>query len=333
LKGLAVPHVVYVLSASDADPFAEMAAISVASLRISNPQAEITLVTDQSFDRLTTPGRKYLEANIDKAKIVEFPGSASQIERSRYLKCHLRHLIDGPFLFLDIDTLVLAGLGAIDTTAMFQNLDLAAVANIEPDGLSHSCEVNEHFKIMGWPTAPRTYLNAGVFYLADTPAAHEFSNALIRSWEEYVHKVGKFNDQPAFNRAIIETNPRFFELPIDFNAQIVMNPSLALDAKIIHYFTGHFEERVDTIGHLLAKQLKHNGSFDEDTLAKAVASRNPWVRIDTVKKAISVRKPRYIVAAVGARSMFRRLSRLQVKDIRSDIFQTIKASRSVNSRD
>ena len=81
--------------------------------------------------------------------------------------------------------------------------------------------------------------------------------------------------------------PRSF--PRAHNVQIAMNVLAIVGAKIAHFYTGNLESSVETVAHIAAKRLKVDGTLDVTTLQSAIASGNPWTRIDSCRKAAGYR--------------------------------------------
>jgi hypothetical protein len=120
---------VYVVCSTNTDHFAEMAAVSIASLRIASPNARITVLTDQETSTIDSPGVSVIRSMADDLSIVDCPGDSSLL-RSRFLKCTMRSLIRGPFIFLDSDTLILRS----PDTIWSIDCDVAASPDLGPNG-------------------------------------------------------------------------------------------------------------------------------------------------------------------------------------------------------
>jgi hypothetical protein len=280
--------IVYVTCATEADLFLEMTAVAVASCRLTNPSARVTLVTDRSVEEINSAASSYLRGHADRLIAVDAPG-ATPLERSRYLKCNLRELVDGRFLFLDSDTLIFRDLSKIEGL----DCDIAAAPDLNEMGREYLCKsgASGHFSPVRWEMPETTYLNAGAIFFSDTPASYAVGRNYVKSWQAYRAVTGRFNDQPAFNRAIHTSNARVECLPLAYNAQILMNPITAKGAAIVHYFSGDFACRNDTIAHVLAKELQATGVLEQSRLLEKILAGNPWTTADTFKKAMAVKNP------------------------------------------
>lgn len=275
---------VYVLTSSGNDYLPEIAAISIASLRLAHPDARIAMLSDRETSAIASPGLTAIRPFIDNFVVVDCPGR-SPLERSRYLKTSVRLLLSGRLLYLDCDTIIMRCPKSIwDLDA-----DIAASPDLSSDGkfCLASDKLSDLTKKLGWRVLPRTYLNAGVVFYSDNQASYAVAAQLHRSWIEYSRAMGHYHDQPAFNHAIHTVEPKLLVLPVVYNAQISMDVMAARGAIIVHYFTGVIANSEDIIAHVLAKRLKNDGILDTSALATAIEAGNPWVRINSYRKAIA----------------------------------------------
>jgi hypothetical protein len=292
---------VYVLTSSGNDYMPEIAAISIASLRLAQPDARIAMLSDRETSAITSPGLTAIRPFIDNFVVVDCPGH-SPLERSRYLKTSVRLLLPGRLLYLDCDTIIMR--------SPKSTWDLEADVAASPDLLSGGkfCLASEKLaeltEKLGWRLLPRTYLNTGVVFYSDSKASHAVGDQMHRSWTEYSRATGKYNDQPALNHAIHTIEPKLLVLPLVYNAQISMNVMAVRGAIIVHYFTGTLANSEDIIAHALAKRLKHDDILDTSALAAAIEAGNPWTSIDSYRKAIATRR----FASIG-KVAFSRLSK------------------------
>ena len=278
----------YVVSASNADHFAEMAAISMASLRCCERSARIVVVLDASSAQ--TPGIDAINGLADE--IIRVPLThPNSIYRSRLLKNTLRTTIAGDFLYLDSDTFVLRSPSSIWQV----DADVAAAPDAGDTGRPYTLtpEQKGEFLRLGWPTYRGLYLNSGVIMMRDNPVVRSFVNRLDKDWHHFSAELNRYNDQPAFNYAArmseICRDPsvgslRLQVLPTIWNAQVSMNEALGRRAKIVHLFTGNFEQSNDTVLHVAAKQLKRTGTINMSLIEGALAAGHIWVALDRPRK-------------------------------------------------
>ena len=275
---------VYVVCSTGDDHFAEIGAVSIASLRLASPHARITVLTDRETANLDSPGVAAIRNAADDFVGVDCPGK-DPIDRSRFLKTGMRGLVSGPFLYLDSDTIIMKSPDAIWNFAG----DIAASPNLGINGKPYPCsdETPETCAALRWTLGSRRYLNAGVIYFADNDAARAVGEQYRSSWLEFQRVIGKPNDQLAFNHAVDLAKPRLAILPCTFNAQITMNAMALRGAIIVHFFTGNFEHSLETVAHSTAQRLKRDGTMDTSAIQSAMDSGNPWIRIDSYRKAIA----------------------------------------------
>ena len=273
---------VYVVCATSSDHFAEMAAVSMTSLRTVSPRARIIVLTDLQTSAVVTPATSAIRASANDFKVVDCPGDSS-FSRSRFLKSNMRRLVDGCFLYLDSDTFIMRSPDAVWSI----DCDVAASPDLGSDGKPYLCTsaLTEANPALGWSLPARHYLNAGVIYLSDTKGAHAAGELYRVSWMEYQRVLGRSRDQPAFNRAVRESGVRLTELPLSYNAQIAMNVMTLRHAVVAHYYTDNFESSSETVAHTLARRLKSDGVLDAGAIQGAIRSGNPWARIDSYRKA------------------------------------------------
>lgn len=277
---------VYVVSSSPEDFFAEMAAISMKSLRLSNSDINIIVVCDKQTIDSQAPGVRLIKELSNQIIAVDAPYDSSLV-RSRYLKVNLIKIISESFVYLDSDTLILKSLNSI----WDDRVDIAASVDLTPKDKknnTYSPGMEEAYKIMGWNFPPKRYLNSGVILINDTQNTRQLGNTLATSWTEQYKKTGKVNDQYVFNHLINSLDIKVKLLPICYNAQFIIDPLVAKNAAVVHVYSGQFHIRNDTVLHILSKQLKLDGKIDEHALIKMFETKNPWTAMDSVKKYIAL---------------------------------------------
>lgn len=273
----------YVVCANATNYFAEIAAVSMASLRLVCPGARISALIDKETSMFEVPALYAIRTLADEISVVDCPGDNS-FARSRYLKSHIRVLLSGRFLYLDGDTLVMKPPDGIWTT----DCDVAAAVDLGSDGKPNQPPVIDP-RLGWWIKHGGPYLNAGVVYFETTRAARKLGERYGQLWLEYVRVTGRTNDQLAFNQALETSGSRIAVLPSCYNAQISMDVMKARGANIIHFYTGNFADSIETVAHIAAKQLKHDGILDHSRIERAITSGNPWTHINSLRKAMAVR--------------------------------------------
>jgi hypothetical protein len=278
---------IYVICSSGQDHFSEIAAISIASLRLVCSAARITVVTDHRTATIMSPGLAAIRPVVDEFCVFDVPGTTPFV-RSRFLKASLRSLLPGRLLYLDSDTIFMRSPHKIwDIDA-----DIAAAPDLSPEGRSYPASNAQSAAMtkLGWRLSSRPYLNAGVIYFSDSEASFAIGAQFRKFWLEHSRVTESHQDQLAFNHALQATTARLHILPGIYNAQIRMNVLALRGAVIVHYFTGNLENSEETIAHTLGRKLKQDGILDTTALKHAIEIGNPWTRIDSYRKAVATRR-------------------------------------------
>lgn len=284
MRGSDKKHYVFTLSSEGGDPYSLMTLAAIISLRNSNPEVRVTLVCDGiSMRRLGQSADPVLNA-ADALVEVEVGHPESRF-RSRYLKTSVGHLIDGPFLFMDSDTLIRKDLDPL--AALTRDCDIAAAPN--NCGAATKSQLTERARAIlarnGWKCPAQGYFNAGIIWFAGTAASQEFSLTWHRRWLRS-SAGGQHFDQPAFNATLAEPELRFTELPITYNAQFKRRPSAARDAAVWHYFASFFQSApgpgrpyraITEIEDYLFRATNH-GNLDPSAVIRISESSSPWIR-------------------------------------------------------
>lgn len=278
----------YVVTSSGQDHFVEMAVVSMYSFRQSNPSKEnrIHVYCDEQTNQLDSPAMRYLRELSDSVVPVrcEFDTPAA---RSRYLKVNLLNFVQDSYVYLDSDTLIMQNLDDLwDVDA-----DIMCVRDLESKTQIHNIPdfVIEIYNKMNWGQVPEQYFNSGVYKLTFSEKTKRFGETMAAEWQKQYARLSKINDQPVFNYAMNSINQlKLIQLSTQWNAQLVMNPLVVKDAKIVHVYSGGFEERMDTVIHVASKQLKQEGLLPKTLIDEMLKSGNPWIKLDSIKKMIAL---------------------------------------------
>ena len=216
----------------------EMLLLSILSLKRHNPGVRTEVVTDPASQAQLGERAGAFPPDV-RLRVVEVPQEWDEY-KSRYLKTKLRLLVEGDYLFVDVDTLVAGSLEAIDRI----KADIAAVPDGNgPLGLWNRseavlCQRAGVPSPMGMP-----YFNSGVMYVKDTPAAYIFFEQWHRLWKASAPKV-RGRDQMSLLAANDRLGRPLRELPGEWNCQIYHSPSIHYfrKAKILHYYLCGFIE-------------------------------------------------------------------------------------------
>ncbi len=260
---------VYAVVGSEENSFAEMAAVSAATLRAVMPHAHIVILSDEKTAALKTPATEYLRKTASEWVVKTLDPNFRDVERSRHLTLSMRQIIDGHIVKLDVDTLIARDLSEI----VNHEADFAAVANGLAGPFGALKELAEE---KGW-TYSRPYMNGGVWSARDTDATRDFFKKAHALWREAA-VYGHYSDQLAINRALVVEQFPITWLPAKYNFFLFYLRQMVLNPYIYHVFSWDFDARDETVLHVLTKELKSTGVLNEKELAAFVASKNPWRR-------------------------------------------------------
>lgn len=228
--------IVYVLASNANDYYLEQALVSIFSLRLYNPSAEVLLVVDEDTKKtLEEENRKRIFKYITDVIVVHVPSQYSNMQKSRYIKTSLRKYVSGDFLFIDTDTIITAELNEIDNVAA----DLASVPDchllikfnwMKKSIRNWSSKFDWHFSEDSY------YFNSGVLLVRDTDDATQLFEYWHEVWKQFAAQ-GINYDQPSLAKANELVGFKISKLDDIWNCQINANglPYL-MDAKVIHYF-------------------------------------------------------------------------------------------------
>ncbi len=228
-----MPPFVYILtgdSPTAAHRYLTGAGLSILSLRRYHPAATVVCLCDAPLARACRDGGLPLARLVDRWIDCEVPGGP--VHRSRFLKTTLRGRLDGPFVYLDADSVVAGPLDAL----MACDAELGICPDsffAEATGVSPAW-LGPYHRRLGWSPSPR-YFAGGVFAAADTPRVHALFAAWHARWRESL-AIGLVVDQPALNRAIAEIEPEIRTYPTAYNYQSTpQEPVLPDDVRILSF--------------------------------------------------------------------------------------------------
>ena len=251
--------IVYVLTLGDNGfRFYEMLLLSIYSLKVHNSNVQIEIVMDRESIASLCENKFSLPGDV-KQTIVDVPPEWVNF-KSRYLKTKLRFLVDGDYLYIDVDTLISGTLEQIDRVTA----DLAAVSDgngpltLLNEGEAELCRRAGIPSPIGMP-----YFNGGVMFVKDTPSSYLFYEQWHYLWKSMAPKC-KGRDQMALLAANEKLGFPICEVSGVWNCQIYYSTSIHFfkKAKILHYYLCGFIERF-VLSHV------KNGILDDAAVAVA----------------------------------------------------------------
>lgn len=229
---------VYVLTCSPEGHYIEMALMSVWSARHWNPDAHIVLITDDLTDKLFVGKRAEILDYISEKIVVPFEDdNLSMMFRSRWIKTSVRQLIQGDFLFIDVDTIICKHLCEIDNfdckigSVGDGNIPLAfniyrenVIKNVAQIG----CDISDE----------EYYFSSGVLYVKDILETDLFYASWHKNWLESSKIFSIHIDQPALAKTNIEHNHLIQLIPDIYN-NILYSHNSSLPQSYIFHICGY----------------------------------------------------------------------------------------------
>jgi len=221
----------YVLVSDSSDIYYEQFLVSLISLKHWNPDAKVFLACDDVTKSTLVGLRSRHEKYVDEVKVVDFPKGKGKHYRSRYLKTTLREILEGDFLYVDVDTIIVE---KIEENEFSYDVMAVDDVHVKPPSELQNCS-NYDLKSLGFATNNPYIVNSGVLWMKDSRYAHELSKLWNQLWLE-TEKFGVDVDQPALNEANFRLPQKVQLLPGIYNCQISVTLKYLAHAKIIHCF-------------------------------------------------------------------------------------------------
>lgn len=276
---------IYVLVSTREDCYLEQNLISAYSLRLHNPEANITVAIDRDTYNGLTGKRAEIKKYVTEFVIIDCPDGYNGMKKSRFIKTNLRKFVKGDFLYIDSDTVIAERLDEIDDCG----LELGAVYDSNrPQLISNGSSIadyyiNKSIEKLGWPSVigwPN--YNGGVMYAKDCETARKFYERWFELWTDCT-KQNVNIDMPALCRANIEMGGVIKELPGIWNCQIQRQGlPLLSQAKIIHCFTGGNVCMYSLCTQKVLDKIKRIGYLDIDIIEMIKNAKNAFETSTTI---------------------------------------------------
>jgi hypothetical protein len=268
--------IVYVLCTDQID-YLYLLAANATLAEVAAPELEKVCVMDRRTYKFASACGFRFSDWIETLTVVE-ASEATPLLNSRFLKTSLRTLVQGDFLFLDIDA-ILANrelIGHLDCPCVgaAQNLDHLRVVPGFPEEIGRTV-----YQPMGWEHPFLPYANTGVLFCRDNPASHRFFGTWHRLWKEQTRRLGICLDQPSFNRVVWEHPECLTVMPRAFNAAVDVDPEFETGAWVYHYYISIYsgKARRDSLLGIVAREIQRRGQIHTATLRFLVKQRRAFI--------------------------------------------------------
>ena len=224
--------ILYVLVSTQEDIFWEQTYVSIISLKKHNPSAIIMLLTDDATDKTLVGVRGKLLDLINEKIVIDFHGNQTNKYKSRVLKTNMRNYVQGDFLYIDSDTIILSDLSDIDNI----NTDIAAVfeQNRPLYAFINTRHFEENIRRFGIKHDKNDeYYNSGVMFVKDNKITHDFFDLWFKIWKEGVSHNVLFDQPSLFYVNKLKKN--IFPLNGVWNCQGRYCSKYIAHSKIFHY--------------------------------------------------------------------------------------------------
>lgn len=252
--------VLYVLVSNQEDVFLEQTYISIYSLRKHNPSVHVTILIDDVTDESLCGVRENIMKLIDEKVVVNLDRNLTNKYKSRVLKTNMRNYVDGDFLYIDSDTIILSTISEADEI----NDDIAAVYELNrsiKDNPGRKSAFEPLERMGGHLDEGDEYYNSGVIFVKDNDETRRFFQSWYNTWLEGT-KVNVFFDQPALGVLNHKLGHKIKQLSGDWNCQGRYGVRYYRTAKIFHYlYDASYDHPL--MSKSIFKELKENGIISD----------------------------------------------------------------------
>jgi hypothetical protein len=271
-------HVVYAVTGLGNDKFSSMTRISILSLRHFNSSCRVTVALDSDSLVKLSVKKDPLLNEADNVIEISTPNGDAQF-RNRFVKTSLGFRVEGPFLFMDSDTLVRSEISEIFTP----NADIKGSLNHSQRNTSW--QVNDKdtdtLALMEWKHWHGKYINGGLIYYSGSGCSQQFGRLWHSNWLDSYKRTGSSKDQPALNATLAMLNPSFDLLPFTFNAQIKYNTLAAYDASIWHYYSSYNSPPITHV-EAMVDQISLGFILNKEDVIHISQMETPWLRCESI---------------------------------------------------
>lgn len=222
--------ILYVIVSNDKDNYYEQMLLSAMSLRKHMPNIHVSVLTDNLTIKTFEGYRGLIKKYDNDFKVIDFPDDFSNAKRSRYLKTSMRQHIEGDFLFLDTDTLVLK---EIDFDALTSEMGAVLDCHLTMSEFRGQSDERDIAMKHGYHDIEQ-YMNSGVIWCKDTLNTHKFYS----EWHDLYIKLYNFgihSDQISYNQINKKLDGIIKEVDGTYNCQVRFGINYFANASVLHY--------------------------------------------------------------------------------------------------
>ena len=277
-------RIVYVVSCSSNNHYSLMTRISIATLRISNPDVEVILASENETIKYMRLDNNPLLDEVDSIIDIETPPGSAAF-KSRFIKTRLGIEIEGSFIFVDSDTVIRRKI----TFDLDTNNDIGLVRNHSRYNLSEQLWAGDLqvIRLMGWNEPQEIYFNSGVIFYKGNSRSKEFAKKWHQTWKEGYEKTGFHVDQPSLSHLISLDKFNIQPMHNKYNSQIKSRLNfkynsiesineIEKDAIIWHYYYSDTEKYNFTAFELLVKKASKINTFKKSEIFQLLQAEFPW---------------------------------------------------------
>lgn len=224
----------FVLTSSPKDFFCEQTLVAIASLRVHNPGAFVTLLTDDKTAATLVGSRAALKECVDEFKELKLDEKFTPMLRSRYLKTVMRNVIDGDFLYMDSDIAVVGDLSI--PNEWYGNIYAVLDFHTNLHKAINRKKVLGNAKKLGFsPILNDEIFNGGVMFASDTLEVRKF----FEKWHElWLYCVSKnfYYDMASLAQTDFTFGYTIKKMPGEWNCQLAYGKEFLPNGKVLHFF-------------------------------------------------------------------------------------------------
>lgn len=212
-------------------PYVAGLRLAAMSVRHFHPDVPIVCLGDESAAAIFADRSSSLTQVIDRFILCP-DASGGATHRSRVIKTSLRRRLDGPFVYLDTDTILVSDVSPLLACALPLGFVADAWFSDAVGRFPGWCE--PVYRELGWTYPTDRYFNSGAFFCDASPVAHDFFDDWQRRFLQCV-AIGICLDQPGLNAAVHERRIAVQEYSEDFNFFCANTPRLMpSSARLLH---------------------------------------------------------------------------------------------------